>query len=212
MSTRLLNSGNIAQNVYNPSNESIQVSIVGGGSPTMPNVVILSDGVAYLTSTISGPKRALDVNIINEIEIAIDHTEDSIRLGNGVDFITTTTSGLKTAMDVSIQPNGTLKSKYMEVSNVVSGVETLINSYIIPLSGITRLVKVTFSGTNVGRFTLYKNGTAVERLYTYFGNLFSNFDYGVGLIVAPSDLIEVKILHNRPTVGDFNARIDTLEG
>jgi hypothetical protein len=108
MSTRILNQGNIWQNVYVPidSDEgSIRVSITSG-SPTLPSTVRLADGVDYLTTTVIGGDRALDVNVINALELTISHLDDSIRLGDGTNLLTSTTSGGKTALDVSVINNG----------------------------------------------------------------------------------------------------------
>lgn len=101
MSTSNLGPGNIARTVYDPSLDAIKVSIVGSGSPSLPNVTRLSDGVGYISSTVSGPYRALDVNIINEMEIAVSHTEDSVALGDGTNTVSVTpaASGSVGALD-----------------------------------------------------------------------------------------------------------------
>jgi hypothetical protein len=212
MSNSPLSPGNIAKSVYNSTNESINVSLVGTGSPTMPNVVILSDGVGYMTSTVLGPKRGLDVNIINDLEINISHTEDSVRLGDGVDYITSTTVGAKKALDVSVQPLGTLKSKFFEILGVSANTETQINSYTAPLLGITRLTKVVVSGTNMSTYLLYINDVLEDKSYTSAVDFNYTFSFGEGLELAPSDVVSIKVIHNRPSNGDYNARIETREG
>ena len=42
---------------------------------------------------------------IGEIDVNIDHTEDSIRLGDGTNFLTSTTSGSDVGLDVNIIGN-----------------------------------------------------------------------------------------------------------
>ena len=71
MSTLQKDFGGIIQAVYDPTSESLNVNIIGSGSPTLPNVVRLSDGVAYLTTTVAGSSRALDVNVIDQQQIGI---------------------------------------------------------------------------------------------------------------------------------------------
>lgn len=48
--------------------------------------------------------NALDVNITNSlgIDVDLDHTEDSVRLGDGVDFFTSTTVGADIGLDVNL--------------------------------------------------------------------------------------------------------------
>jgi hypothetical protein len=83
MATSTKDFSGIIQAVYDPTSEALQVNLVGSGSPTLPNVVRLSDGTAFLTSTDIGPKVALDVSIANIPEILISDTTDSIKIGNG---------------------------------------------------------------------------------------------------------------------------------
>lgn len=102
MSTNKMDSGNIMRQVYEPSTESLNVNIVGSGSPTLPSTVRISDGTGYLSSTVGLGYRALDVSIKNIPEIIISHTDDSIRLGDGTNLFTSTTVGPKTGLDVSV--------------------------------------------------------------------------------------------------------------
>lgn len=82
MSTATKDSGNILRSVYN-TNESLNVTITGSGSPTLPNVVELSNGTDFITTTTEGSKIALDVAIQNIPEILISDIDDSIKIGDG---------------------------------------------------------------------------------------------------------------------------------
>lgn len=84
MSTKNLDTGNIFRSVYQPATESLNVSIIGSGTPTLPNVVEISDGTNFLTSTTVGGKIGLDVAIINAPEMVISDLDDSIKIGNGL--------------------------------------------------------------------------------------------------------------------------------
>lgn len=57
-----------------------------------------------ISSTLIGGKEALDVNIANTLDIAVDldHTEDSIRLGDGTSFFTSTSENGDIALDVHL--------------------------------------------------------------------------------------------------------------
>jgi len=62
-----------------------------------------SDGT-LLTHTTIGGSEALDVNIANTlgIDVDLDHTEDSVRLGDGTSFFTSTSENGDIALDVHI--------------------------------------------------------------------------------------------------------------
>lgn len=65
----------------------------------------LKDGSGTaLTSTLEAGKQGLDVYIAGgaSIEVDLDHTEDSVRLGNGTDFLTSTTVGADIGLDVNL--------------------------------------------------------------------------------------------------------------
>lgn len=62
----------------------------------------LGDGTNYFTSTTALGKVALDVNMINALDVLIDASSDSIRLGDGSNLTTLTQNGLKYGLDVNI--------------------------------------------------------------------------------------------------------------
>jgi len=129
MATNIYNQANILKLVYDEASESLKVNLTGSGSPTLPNVVRLSDGTDYLTSTIVGADRALDVNIVNDIALTINHVSDSIRLGDGTILFTGTISGLKNALDVNFINTGMATETKQDTSN------TLLTSIDTKLSG-----------------------------------------------------------------------------
>ena len=62
-----------------------------------------SDGT-LLTHTTVGGREALDVYVANDLDIDVDldHTEDSVRLGDGTNFLTSTTNGGDIGLDVNL--------------------------------------------------------------------------------------------------------------
>ena len=83
----------------------------GGGTHTVTGVVqearhldvyaALADGEGNAINSTGG---SLDVNITNSlgIDVDLDHTEDSVRLGNGTDFFTSTAENGDISLDVHI--------------------------------------------------------------------------------------------------------------
>lgn len=65
----------------------------------------LFDGAGTaLTSTLVGADQALDVNVVNGINVEVDlsHIDDSVRLGDGTNFFTSTTIGSDIGLDVNV--------------------------------------------------------------------------------------------------------------
>jgi hypothetical protein len=62
-----------------------------------------ADGTLITHTTVSG-KEALDVNIVEGINVEVDlsHVDDSVRLGDGTDLTTTTTIGSDVGLDVNV--------------------------------------------------------------------------------------------------------------
>ena len=63
-----------------------------------------ADGTA-ITHTTNGSKESLDVHIAGSdisIDVALDHTEDSVRLGDGTTFFTSTSENGDVALDVHL--------------------------------------------------------------------------------------------------------------
>lgn len=149
--------------------------------------------------------------IVNaDIDVALDSTEDSVAIANSAgDFLAINADG-----SINVVVSGTAKeliSLYLEVTGIVSGITTLVASYTAIAN--TYLQKVEFSGTNIAEYELVIDGVTQDKKRTYFGNsLNGNFDFGQGLEVPSGDIIGVYVVHTRPDAGDFNARIQILQG
>lgn len=131
----LLDISHILQRSFDESNDSLRVNaaVTVNVDATVSEIVIthvddsirLGDGTYLTTVTVNGPKRGLDVNLINNnitsvisdgtdtLSINADgsinvniryfaHTSDSIRLGDGTSFFTSSTVGPKIGLDVNL--------------------------------------------------------------------------------------------------------------
>ena len=109
-------------------------------------------------------------------------------------------------------------NQFQDITAVTSGSETLITSYTVPVAKTLYLARVESSGTNIATFNLYINGSLSARRRTYFGSsLNETFEFftkdGSGLILNAGDVLSIKVIHFRPSTGDFEARIQgVLEG
>jgi len=101
---------------------------------------------------------------------------------------------------------GTVKNTYDEVSGVANGVPTVVCSYTA-LAGEV-LQRIEASGTNIASFEVQINGLTQAKKYTYLGGgLSADFAFLAGIPLVASDVIEVVVLHNRSSFGDFSANI-----
>lgn len=151
-----------------------------------------------------------------ETEVIMSHEDDSVRLGDGTSFLTSTTDGAKVALDVNvINPGdtivGTTVNTFNSITAVASGVLTTISTYTVPALTSSDLKRVFVAGTNIAKYEILVNGTLFDAGYTYFGSsLNQEFSFD-GTDLDSGDIVAVRVLHNRPDVGDFNARIQVTE-
>ena len=107
MATNLKDPGGIVKAVYDPTSESINVNLVGSGSPSLPSSVRLADGSGYLTTTNIGGIKALDVVVKAMPALVIDSITDSITIGDSAgNHVTTQVNGAQRALDVGINVAG----------------------------------------------------------------------------------------------------------
>lgn len=110
---------------------------------------------------------------------------------------------------------GDLKSFYNEITAVAASILTTIQTYTAPIGKTTFIQKIEVSGTNIAEYRVEINATIKDKKRTYFsGDLNLAFiftEIGTGLPLAVGDVVTVKVIHLRPTVGDFNSRIQVVE-
>lgn len=107
-------------------------------------------------------------------------------------------------------------SSYAEVTSVPSASTTTINTYTVPVAKEAFLQKIDVSGTNIAMYEVLVNAVVQDKARTYFGNsLNDTFDFSSfsqdGYRLVTGDIVLVRVTHNRPNVGDFNARIQIVE-
>lgn len=108
------------------------------------------------------------------------------------------------------------KSYYNEVTSVASATQTTVLSYTVPVGKDAFIQKICFSGTNIAEYEVLVNATTQDKKRTYFGNSLDGtfvFDSSntEGYPLQTGDVVEIKVLHNRPNVGDFNCRLQVVE-
>lgn len=163
-------------------------------------------------------KTNLAVSIDGNQEILITDSIDSIKIGDGNGhYASINTDG---SFNVNIV-NGTttplqLVNTYTEVNSIAAGALTVITTYIVPSGKTGLLQKVSVSGENIATYTVDINNVTLDKRRTYFsGGLNEFFDFSSsdinGTPLAALDEITITVIHNRPSLASFDARIQVVE-
>lgn len=156
----------------------------------------------------------VDIKAEDKDSVLIAGTLDGTPTGT-VQYVKVNADGSINANVTLIPPTPTVSnviSSFNSVSSVSSSVLTTINTYTVPVGKTGFLALVETSGTNIAQFEIYINNVLNAVRRTYFGSdLNELFEYksieDAGLQLAAGDTVKVKVIHFRPTVGDFEARI-----
>lgn len=144
-------------------------------------------------------------NIVNaDIDVSLDATEDNVAISdpNG-NFLNVNTDG---SINVVLGSGLVTASYYAEITGIVAGITTLVSSYTATAGNL--LQKVAYSGTNIAEYELRINGITQDKKRTYFGSsLDGTFDFNNGIVIPLGQTVQIYVIHNRPDIGDFNARI-----
>ena len=96
--------------------------------------------------------------------------------------------------------------EYADISSLASGSLTTILSYTVPVGKTLLMEKVEVSGCNIATYVVDIDGTDKGKRRTYFGDFNADFEYK-GLEVATGLVVRVRVIHSRPTAGDFDASL-----
>lgn len=100
---------------------------------------------------------------------------------------------------------------FNDITSVATGVPTTLLTYTAPLTGITSLFKIEYSGDNIAQYDVLINGVLNARKRTYWGGpingLFEFNASAAGFKLNAGDVVTVVVTHTRPFVGNFEARL-----
>lgn len=139
---------------------------------------------------------------------------DNIAISDGTDTLAINPDG---SINVNLtQSNpGVLSSIYSEITSVAASTLTAIQTFTAQIGVTTYLQKIEVSGSNIAEYTVEINSVVEDKRRTYFsGPLNTEFRFvetGTGLPLSVGDTVRVRVIHSRPTVGDFNSRLQIVE-
>jgi hypothetical protein len=137
----------------------------------------LFDGAGTaLTSTLVGADQALDVNVVGgvNVEVDLDHTDDSVALGDGTNLLTSTTIGSDLGLDVNVindpsSANTAIATAQNDL-DVANAAEDVVAS---PLANRKTLIM-----KNIGNREIYVGASGVTS--------------GTGFPLSPREALELK--------------------
>lgn len=115
-------------------------------------------------------------------------------------------------------PTPTVNSinSFNEITNVPSGIETIVGTYTVTTSNCY-LQYIEIFGTNKAQYMIYLNGIIINKLYSSFtsygvSSTYKNEDaLHPGLLFINGDILTITTIHSRPDLGDFNVRVQAIE-
>ncbi len=125
--------------------------------------------------------------------------------------------------ELNINPDGSINVNFIgnsnynpvytfsEVATVAMGVETNIVSYTVPVGKTALLTLSEMSGTNVSTYNLYVGAILVSKKRSHFASLTADMNFPNGYVLNSGDVVTLKVIHNRPDTGDYEANLQIKE-
>ena len=182
---------------------------------------VVSGGNASFKIGVSLFDNAMTTRIDNAIvEVDLHHTTDvngmfdSVRIGDGTDLLAINSDGSINTV-AGEAPDEEAINVFQEAVGVANSAETTILTYSVPSGRTAFLSRIDVGGENIARYEVYIDSDLIARKRTYWGNgLGESFDFSLssrrGLQVEPGEIITVKVIHERPFSGTFEARLQGL--
>lgn len=111
-------------------------------------------------------------------------------------------------------PN-TVITIFNAITNVSTNNLTTLVTYTVPALKTFNLQKIIVSGSNIAQYDFFVDSNQIARQRTYFsGGLNAEFNLNAdpdrGLPLNSSQIVSVKVIHQRPDLGDFEATISGI--
>lgn len=182
----------------------------GGGTASAANQLV-EIGLLTSINTNTPPLGQETMANSSPVVIASDQSTVKVNLTNP-SGVSVGTSGNPIYVVSSATLPATSINAYHEVLSVASGITTTIVTYTVPVGHENVLERISVSGENIALYTVLINGTPVDVQRTYFGGaLNAQFQFmstiNYGTVLNAGDIVSVTVLHNRPSLANFEGRI-----
>lgn len=134
----------------------------------------------------------------------------SVRVSDGIDDLAINPDG---SINVVIPPGGggIPVNEFNQIASVPASILTTVLTYTVPPPYDATLFRVEVGGNNIATYEIHINSSVEARIRTWFGTpLTQVFEFSSGASgfkLTTGDIVEIKVIHERPYVGDFEARL-----
>lgn len=116
----------------------------------------------------------------------------------------------------SVEDSDISRNFFGSVTGVAPNVETQIVQYTVPAGKRAVIIRAEYSGEQIGLYKVYIDDVEQAARRTHHGvGLTGQFEFtdaiSSGIIVPSGSVVKVTIVHNRPGLGQFDARIQVVE-
>lgn len=179
-----------------------------------------ADNIAIRNSTNSNEllinaDGSINTNITGDVTVELNAADgDNVAISDGTDTLAVNADG--SINTISTYSASLVEQNYYgEASSVASGVETTVVTYTVPVGLSSYIHYVEASGTNIAQYTVYKNGSPIAKKWSIYTKLDVDYTFvsptTKGAKFLAGDVITIKVLHSRPSLGDFSARLQVTE-
>lgn len=179
------------------------------------------DNRQILQSVFDEDNRRLRVDAIAHVDnvsiaVDLDPTNDGVYIADkdsGNKLVVNSDGSIN--VDLVNPSLGAYKNIFNEIVAVASGATTSLVTYTVPVGKTAILDRICVSGDNIAKYEVFINAVKVDVARSYFGaslNLQLNYESrNSAYALVSSDVLTVFVTHNRPTVGDFEGRLQITE-
>jgi len=116
----------------------------------------------------------------------------------------------------SVEDSDISRNFFGSVTGVPANIETQIVQYTVPLGKRAVVVRAEYSGEQIALYKVYIDNIQQAARRTHHGiGLTGQFDFtdaiSSGMIAPPGSTVKIAVIHNRPGLGQFDARIQVVE-
>ena len=169
-----------------------------------------------VTATFSGNVQVGDVRITAyNNDPTPGSLPSSVRISDGTNQVKVNPDGSLNVIVESGIGSSTPVNQFNAITSAASGISTLLLSYTVPVGYTANMFRIEYGGDNIGQFDVHVNSALVARRRTYFGGeLADTFEFAAnganGYPLNAGDIVQLYVLHNRPFLGNFEARIQLI--
>lgn len=211
-----LDANQVLQFAFDENSGRLRTDSTFSGSISI-NLTSTTDNVA-IGDSITGDKLVVNADGSINVNVAVSHLNDSIRLGDGTSLLTSTLVSGKQGLDVNL-----INTLSATVSGEVDAVLTGLNEYAYAETTIAagatvtvvsqlfptayKLRRVRGSGENIAVYEIKFNGTGIDKSRSTYTDFNMVFDYETGIDIPAGTTVSVAVTNSGTVPALFSAQM-----